>query len=288
MINKGHHRLFLIAVAVALVATVGIAVWTNRSRLGRIWQRVADPESIQPMAVDVSRSEFPVKGIDVSHHNGDIDFRRVAADSVEFVMIKATEGVNHIDSCMARNYDRATEAGLKVGFYHFFRFDRGGVKQGRHFLAATSGRAVDLPLVIDVEISGNPDVDYYRVIGRLKDMIGYLRRHDRRVMIYCNSQTYDRYIRHNFNDTELWLASESTPKDKGDSRELWQHSHAGHVRGIPTPVDINTFNGNREQFAQWLNSFPRSAPAKRPVASSDSASLADSTANILPDSLSTQ
>lgn len=252
MITRKRKKAIIITTAVILVAAVFVVAWVNHRRLTRIWNRIADPDAVPPMAVEVSRKEFPVKGIDVSHHNGNIDFERVAADSVEFVMIKATEGVSHTDTCMARNYDHAVAAGLKVGFYHFFRFDRGGVKQGRHFLAATSGRPVQLPLVIDVEISGNGDVDYYKAIGRLRDMIGYLRRHDCRVMIYCNSKTYDKYIRGNFDDAELWLASENTPRDNGDSRELWQHSHAGHVKGISTPVDINTFNGNRKQFQKWL------------------------------------
>lgn len=277
MIRKKSHRIIIIAITVVVLTTVIVAIWANFSSLTRLWLRVTNPTALEPMAVNISRKEFPVKGIDVSHHNGDIDFNLVAADSVEFVMIKATEGATHTDSCMARNYDRATAAGLKVGFYHFFRFDRGGVKQGRHFLSATSGRPVDLPLVIDVETYGNPDVDYYRVVGRLRDMIGYLKRHNCRVMIYCNNITYNRYICDNFADTELWLASESTPKDKGDSRSLWQHSHAGKVHGISTPVDINTFNGSREEFANWLN--------KSPLPNSDQKSAAEASSN-LPDSVS--
>lgn len=237
----------------AIVTTVaaGVVGWMWRAEL-KAWGRHLLGRDRSELHVDLDRREYPVKGIDVSHFNGDIDFARVAADSVEFVMIKATEGVTHVDSRLDDNWRGATDNGLKVGFYHFFRFDRGGVKQGRHFLRTIGDRRSDLPLVIDVETAGNPEVDYYRVVGRLRDLLGYLRRHGRRVMIYSNPETYDTYIRGNFDDVDLWMASARTAHANGDDRSLWQHSHNGHVDGIATEVDINTFNGTREAFAEWL------------------------------------
>ena len=239
------------AAAATVVVALCIAGYVMRRPLEHAIERMVGART-SDMHVEVSRREYPVKGIDISHHNGHIDFRKVAADSVEFVMIKATEGVDLVDSCMARNYDGAVDAGLKAGFYHFFRFDRGGVRQGRHFLSVTTGRPVAMPLVIDVETAGNPYTDYYLVVGRLRDMIGYLRRHGKRVMLYCNTKTYDTYIRGNFEGTDLWIASQREADATGDDRNLWQHSHKGHVDGISTAVDINTFNGTRAQFAHWL------------------------------------
>ena len=43
------------------------------------------------------RSKYPVRGIDVSHHQGSIDWQRVAADDVSFAIIKATEGGDYVD-----------------------------------------------------------------------------------------------------------------------------------------------------------------------------------------------
>ena len=246
------NRTAIAVIVVAALAVAGTAVWVMRNKLERAYNRMTGQPEVSAMDVEVPRDRFPVKGIDVSHHNGTIDFGRVAADTVEFVMIKATEGVDMVDSCMARNYDGAVAAGLKVGFYHFFRFDRGGVRQGRHFLAVTDSRPTDMPLVIDVETSGNPETDYYMVVGRLRDMIGYMKRRDKRVMIYCNRKTYNTYIRGNYDDIDLWMASEHDADDNGDARHLWQHSHNGHVDGISTPVDINTFNGDRDAFDKWL------------------------------------
>lgn len=266
------RRLLRYAVMVTvIVAVLSTVVFILRPQLFERLERLASgqPEPMLNMAVE--RSQFPVKGIDISHHNGVIDFRKVAADSVDFVIIKATEGVTFRDSCMRRNYEGATAAGLRVGFYHFFRFERGGVRQGRNFLGAVGDMPVQMPLVIDFESSNNPETDYYLVVGRLRDMADYLRRHGRRVMVYCNHNDYERYIRGNFDDMDLWLASGRLPEGD-DRRHLWQHSHNGRVNGISRPVDINTFNGSRADFEQWVCVVPHyevQAPAAPDTVSCD-------------------
>lgn len=270
----------LAAVAVALLA---VAVWIWRPAMLRRFLP-GNEKNVTGLNVDVSRRDFPVKGIDISHHNGHIDFRRVAADSVDFVIIKATEGVTWRDSCLRRNYEGATAAGLRVGFYHFFKFERGGVRQGRNFLSAVEDMPAQLPLVIDFESQGNPPTDYYLVVGRLRDMAAYLRRHGRRIMIYCNHTEYEKYIRGNFDDVDLWLASGRIPNDN-DRRHLWQHSHNGHVDGISRPVDINTFNGSRDEFEAWINQQP-ARPESKPAGSPDTAATPATTTP--PDTLPTQ
>ena len=79
---------------------------------------------ILPHSVDVDRFRFPVAGIDVSKHNGNIDFEQVRDDDYQFVFIKASEGKTYRDEAFERNYQGAREAGLKVGAYHFFRKNR--------------------------------------------------------------------------------------------------------------------------------------------------------------------
>lgn len=60
-------------------------------------------------------------GVDVSHHNGVIDWAKVAKDTnIVFVYIKATTGATHLDDCYKTNIKEARKNGLKVGSYHFF------------------------------------------------------------------------------------------------------------------------------------------------------------------------
>lgn len=261
---KGRRLIKTLGIAAAgLIVAVAVALIVRPSLYHRLMAKLSGTPVTSSLNVKPDREKFPVRGLDISHHNGNIDFKQVAADSIDFVYIKATEGADHTDSRWLDHCKSAREAGIAIGFYHFFRFDRGGVKQGRHFLNTTQQMPSQLPMAIDFEQHGNPDnVDYYRIVGRLRDMIAYLKRHERRVIIYCNSNDYERYIRGNFDDIDLWMATEREP-EAGDRRKLWQHSHTGKIPGINKPVDINTFNGTRDEFRQWMTAAYPSAAAQR-------------------------
>ena len=131
-----YIKWLLIAGAAALVVLLGgYAVW----------------HYILPHSVAVDRFRYPVAGIDVSKHNGDIDFEKVLGDDYQFVFIKASEGKTYRDEAFNSNYRKAREAGLMVGAYHFFRKNRTGEEQAANFLGAIKGKKFDLPLVIDLE-----------------------------------------------------------------------------------------------------------------------------------------
>lgn len=211
------------------------------------------------MHVDVDRHIYPLKGIDVSAHNGTVDFRQAAADSVVFVMIKATEGTDFCDANFSANYAAAREAGLRVGAYHFFRFNSPGREQARHFIESVEGRHLDFPLAVDVEKWGNASsfsVDSVKF--ELGAMIDELRRSGYRVMLYTNRHGYDIFVRDDFADIPLWICSLSRPPAI-EGWQLWQHSHQGRVRGLRTPVDLNTFNGDTAALMRFLHRCPASA-----------------------------
>lgn len=205
--------------------------------------------------IDVPRDVYPVKGIDISAHNGNIDFAAVAADTVEFVYIKASEGENFRDSLFNRNYTGACRQGLRVGAYHYFRFDREGWRQGRNFLETVRNLRFDLPLAIDVEEWGNASsFDTQEVEVQLRDMVDYLQEYGRKVIIYTNRDGYNRFIRFRFDNLPVWISSFS-PRPLDADWSLWQHSHTGKVRGIEGFTDLNTFNGDRLKWQMWLDTF---------------------------------
>ena len=108
-------------------------------------------------------ARYPIRGIDVSQHQGTIDWQLVAADDVEFAVIKATEGGDHVDKNFAANFAAARKARLAVGAYHFFTFCRPGAEQAANFLATVPRDQPVLPPVVDIEYGGNcatrPTVD---------------------------------------------------------------------------------------------------------------------------------
>lgn len=212
--------------------------------------------------VEIERERYPVCGIDISSHNGNIEFSEIAADSIDFVMIKASEGTNFKDPRFHDNYRKARQAGLLVGAYHFFRFDTDGKMQGLNFVHTIRGKQFDFPLIIDVEEWGNiKDTDTDLIVDRLQALIDHLETEHYSVMIYTNKDGYARFIHNRFEDYPLWICSFTDPPlNDNDRWTFWQYSHWGTVDGIETEVDLNTFNGSRDQWERWIyNNSPNSA-----------------------------
>lgn len=230
---------------------VGSAIWAYHQFM------------VTPPYVDPER--YPVRGIDVSAHNGDIDFSKVAADGVEFVFMKATEGVSFKDPNFRTNYARATAAGLKVGVYHFFRFDRDGTEQAINLMRTIGKRRPRLGIVIDVEQHGNPpDIPSELIEERLTAMVDYLNLLGFRVMFYSNRDGYYEYIEESYPGSPLWICSfAETPINA--EWTFWQYDHHGEVDGIKGDVDLNAFCGSREEWQACLNGelWPYTPPRQR-------------------------
>lgn len=236
--------------AIALISATAIAI------LAVMAVRVFSPAVA---SVDVDPARFPVRGIDISAHNGSVDFDSVARAGISFVYIKASEGASWRDSRFNDNYERARRAGLAVGLYHFFRFDIEGWRQSVNFLLALRGRPLDLPVAIDVEEWGNPgEFTTEIIIDNLRSMVELLRQGGREPIIYTNKNGYYRFIRGHFDDVALWICSFTDPPlAERDRWTLWQHSHLGRVPGIRGDVDLNTFNTPaRGNWKDYLASRP--------------------------------
>lgn len=222
---------------VIAVALCGAAVWAYHEYM--------------TTAPYVDDSRYPVRGIDVSAHNGDVDFREVRNDGYEFAFIKASEGVDFKDKKFRDNYRAAGRSGLMRGAYHFFRFDKDGVDQAVNFIQAVGNRKLELGLVIDVEKEGNPEgVSTDDVKEQLQRMIEFLNMMGHRVTLYTNVQGYEEYFLNTFAGQPLWICSfSSTPVDV--EWNFWQYDHHGKVAGIEGDVDLNAYAGSREDWEKF-------------------------------------
>ena len=210
---------------------------------------------ILPQSVNVDRYRYPVAGIDVSKHNGSIDFNKVAADDYQFAFIKATEGKTYQDEAFDRNYRGAREAGLKVGAYHFFRKNRTGREQADNLLGVIKDKQFDLPLVIDLEDDwGNgAAVSRKEAIDRVIEMIDIMNDHGYQVMIYTNLDGYDKYYKNMLVDCDLWLCSFTSPDLLPELPHIIQQfSHEGAVDGVNGKVDLNVFRGSKREWSNYL------------------------------------
>ncbi len=195
-----------------------------------------------------SLEDFPIQGIDVSHHQGDIDWPRLAAlPNVRFAIMKATEGGDFRDKKFAENWRRAGEAGIVRGAYHFFTFCRPGRDQAENVLATVPPDPAALPLAVDIEFHGNcgkvPTVD--ELADELNGFMDTIRgAFPEKPIFYVTQEIYERYLRGNekrFPSHYLWLRSIARePKQQDCGRwSIWQFADNGTLDGIQGPVDLN-------------------------------------------------
>ncbi len=98
-----------------------------------------------------------LKGLDVSHYQGKVNWAKLKLDGVEFAFIKATEGLAIVDSMFHDNWVMSEDAKIPRGAYHFFRPNSDPYGQANVFLKTLEeqlGFKSDLPAVLDFEISG--------------------------------------------------------------------------------------------------------------------------------------
>lgn len=209
------------------------------------------PERVISYSADVDENKYQLRGIDISAHNGTVDFRQVSKAGIDFVILKACEGSRFRDPRFDENYRKAMDCRMYVGAYHFFRFDVDGVVQARNFMEAVDGKDLSVPLVIDVEEYGNPIFfSTEKVVRRLRDMIDELTVNEYPIMIYTNKDGYTKFVRGNFDDYPLWLCTFTNPPETIEWT-MWQYSHTGDVDGVDGDVDLNVFYGNENQWEEW-------------------------------------
>lgn len=211
-----------------------------------------------------SQEQYPVKGVDVSAYQGEIDWQTLAMQDVSFAFIKATEGSSFVDDKFSENWENALATNLKVGAYHFFSYESSGTAQAEHFIRTVPKVKGSLAPVIDVEFYG----DFHRnpanadsVISELKDMIVILEKYyEVKPILYFTQESYELYIKGNFDEYPLW--ARSVYKKIGyievENWSFWQYSNRKKLDGYKGEekfIDMNCFNGSVAQFETFLQEY---------------------------------
>jgi lysozyme len=206
-----------------------------------------------------SAAQYPVQGIDVSHHQGTIDWHKVASNpSLRFAVIKATEGGTFTDPGFADNWRNARRAGIATGAYHYFTFCRPGAEQAANYLATVPLQEAALPATLDLEFGGNCDRKPPRdeLIAELRAFLDEVRKTDpRQPIFYVTPEFFSAYLAGGgagFPDHHLWVRNIFAEPDSKPcvSWSIWQFASNGRVAGISGPVDLNVFCGGSVEFAK--------------------------------------
>ena len=200
---------------------------------------------------------YPVQGVDVSHHQGRIDWLRLKGPKVQFAYIKASEGATFRDPKFVSNWTGATAAGVVPGAYHYFTLCKPGAEQASNFLGALAGVAgIGLPPAVDLEFGGNcgerpaparfeAELDAFTALVR--DEAGC------EPVLYVTREFYRAYVAGRFPGRRLWVRNifASPTLEHGGEWLLWQFANRGRMPGVSTFIDLNVFNGPVAEFQRF-------------------------------------
>jgi lysozyme len=199
---------------------------------------------------------YEVLGIDVSRHQGLIDWKRVSAmrsggKKIDFVFIKATEGITHSDSRFRRNWKEAKSRGLVRGAYHFYRPSSHAVLQAANFKSLVKLERGDLPPVVDIEKTNGKTKK--EIVSGLKQFMNALESHyGVKPIIYTSSGFYSNYLKDDFSGYPLWISWFADPVRFRTlcphDWHFWQLTDRARVDGIRGRVDFNVYEGSLEEL----------------------------------------
>lgn len=201
---------------------------------------------------------YSIHGIDVSKYQSIIAWEEVKAMKVKaiqlgFAFMKATEGIGNTDPQFKRNWKKSKDAGILRGAYHFFIGSKDGRLQAENFINKVELEPGDLPPVLDVEqLNGASSAQLKKELKEWLDIVE--NNYGVKPIIYTNVDFYNRHLGSDFDGYPLWIAHYYQLVQPRINRGwlFWQHSDAGRVNGITSPVDFNIFNGDSLDFKNIL------------------------------------
>lgn len=210
-----------------------------------------------------SKEDYPIRGVDVSYYQGDIDWQILAEENIEFAFIKATEGSGHIDIRFEENWAESGETDLRRGAYHFFSFESSGEAQAEHFISVVPKETGMLAPVVDIEFYGDrfynrPDVEETR--RQLQSFLDALEAYyGVKPIIYATESSYSTYIRGAFEEYPLWIRNVYFSPNMGMPGKwtFWQYDSEARLAGYSGEeeyIDLNVFCGSEEEWADFLES----------------------------------
>ena len=189
-------------------------------------------------------------GVDVSFYQGEIDWEAVAADGVEFAMIRcgyrgSESGTIVVDEQFENNIEGALAAGLDVGVY-FFSQSTGAIEaaeEANFVLDLISGYDITMPVAFDwepLEGSRAEDIDRSELTASAVVFCEMVKDAGYTPCVYLSRYTgYYEYMMERLADYELWVGALGSWPDFYYRHMLWQFSMTGRVEGIDADVDLD-------------------------------------------------
>ncbi len=199
------------------------------------------------------------KGIDVSQHQGDIDWQQVRQSGIEFVILRVggrgwgQAGTLYIDDRAQEYYKDAKDAGLKIGAYFFSQAitPEEAREEARYALEQMEGWELDLPVAFDWEYiseeARTANVDQDTLTQCVVAFCDEIEKAGKETMLYTNPHHAGVGLDLEALDgMNVWIALYSEEMSYPYYITAWQYTATGSVPGIQGDVDINLYFGLNE------------------------------------------
>lgn len=185
------------------------------------------------------------QGIDVSRHNGTIDWNKVkASGKCEFAILRAGYGksISQKDGEFERNYAGAKAQGIPVGayWYSYAITPAEAEAEARVFLQAIAGKQFEMPVYFDIEEKSTLNTGSKNVSAIVKAFCNTMEK----AGYWCGVYTSRSYAQTCFDSTvknrySLWLAEWGSKLNYNGEYGMWQSSDKGRIDGIGSYVDLD-------------------------------------------------
>lgn len=192
-------------------------------------------------------------GIDVSSHQGTIDWDAVKKSDITFAMIRcgyrgASEGALYEDNAFVTNIKAAQAVGLKVGVYWFSSAVTvsEAKEEADYVLSLVSDYDLDMPIAFDMErlegqTSRIDDLTKKEKTKIAEAFVSRLKKKGYKTLVYGNASWLSNDIQVNKINSDIWVASYSDTLTYKKEFTMWQYTQKGSVDGISGSVDIDLY-----------------------------------------------
>ena len=180
-----------------------------------------------------------LKVIDVSYHNGTIDWAKVKSSGVDGAIIRCGYGNNltaQDDKQWKRNADECTRLGIPFGtyIYSYAKTDAQARSEAEHVLRLVKGYKLSYPVYYDLEEAGTQSgaVNRMKIFAEIIENAGYW------VGVYCSKSWWVNTLKSLGDRYTKWIARYNSTLGMSGV-DMWQYTSSGSVSGISGRVDMN-------------------------------------------------
>lgn len=213
--------------------------WDNLSTEGGRYAYVVDGKTVSRLGIDISESQ------------GEIDWDAVAADGIDFAIVRVgyrgdTDGNIYTDTYFDTNIDGAIEAGLDVGVYFYSQAmnEDEAREEAERCIYEINKRDLQYPVVFDYEKTADQSrradkISPVQATANARAFCEAIEAEGYEAAIYGNQNDLNNYILLALHKYPVWYAEYNSLPTSNHEFTMWQYTNKGKVNGISTTTDLS-------------------------------------------------